>query len=135
MQDIAAWVTQTAWSGAGPADRPAHALACRDGYIVAVSATEDAAQELQELTRGLAREEAVAALMRRGVPAAPVSTVHEMLAQAQTAARGLWFPVTEAGETWSRMPKASERSRVIARQIEARFSPTENEVWGVSDKR
>jgi crotonobetainyl-CoA:carnitine CoA-transferase CaiB-like acyl-CoA transferase len=50
--------------------------------------------------RELTRDEAVAGLAGRGVPAAPVRTVHEMLAEPQTAARELWFDVTEGGETW-----------------------------------
>ncbi len=100
MQDIAAWATQTAWNAVHPADRPACALACRDGYVVALPETEHAAQELAKLTRPLERAEAVAELARLRVQVAPVLTVHEMLAQPHTAARGLWFPVSEDGETW-----------------------------------
>ena len=103
MQDIAAWLTQTAW-GEGMAGRsPASVIACSDGHIVAEIAAGRPAELAREALMGagdLTRDEAVARLARCGVPAAPVRTVHEMLAEPQTAARGLWLNVTDGGETW-----------------------------------
>jgi crotonobetainyl-CoA:carnitine CoA-transferase CaiB-like acyl-CoA transferase len=95
MQDITAWLTQTAWNTHQPCRSPVRVIACRDGHVVA----EGEMQDLQSLA-DLPRREAVARLAGRGVTAAPVLTVHEMLAGPQTAARRLWFPVSDDGETW-----------------------------------
>ncbi len=98
MQDIAAWLTQTAWNTQTPSRPPVRLIACRDGHVVAEGNTEE--------REGLAdqpRCDVVARLAARGVKAAPVLTVHEMLAQPQTVTRQLWFPVSEAGETWPLM--------------------------------
>jgi crotonobetainyl-CoA:carnitine CoA-transferase CaiB-like acyl-CoA transferase len=111
MQDIAAWLTQTVWDAAVPASPPVRAMACRDGYVVGTSETEASAQELQQLTRNLERNEAVARLARLGVQTTPVSTVHEMLAHPQTAARGLWFLASEEGMTWPLLASPLRLSR------------------------
>jgi crotonobetainyl-CoA:carnitine CoA-transferase CaiB-like acyl-CoA transferase len=134
MQDIAAWLTQTVWDAAVPASPPVRAMACRDGYVVGTSETEASAQELQQLTRNLERNEAVARLARLGVQTTPVSTVHEMLAHPQTAARGLWFLASEEGMTWpllasplrlSRPPPAGD-PRFIAATRRFTLSPPES---------
>jgi crotonobetainyl-CoA:carnitine CoA-transferase CaiB-like acyl-CoA transferase len=107
MQDIAAWLTQTAWSMDERGGPPLSVLACRDGHVL-LEATGDELSRLVRESLGshlgaaqdLTRHEATARLARRGVAGAPVLTVHEMLAEPHTAARRLWFPVTEGGETW-----------------------------------
>ena len=101
MQDITAWLTQTAWGEA--AHPPVSLVVCRDGYIVAEIGAGRPAGLAREALMGaldLTRDEAVARLARCGVAAAPVRTVHEMLEEPQTAARELWFNVTHGGETW-----------------------------------
>jgi crotonobetainyl-CoA:carnitine CoA-transferase CaiB-like acyl-CoA transferase len=101
MQDITAWLTQTAWGEA--AHPPVSLVVCRDGHIVAEIGPGRPAGLAREALMGaldLTRDEAVARLARCGVAAAPVRTVHEMLAEPQTSARELWFNVTDGGETW-----------------------------------
>ncbi len=107
MQDITAWLTQTVWDGGEAGRSPVSLIACRDGYIVADMDAERSRELAREAlgpqlaaAKDLTRQEAVARLARCGVAAAPVRTVHEMLAEPQTAARELWFPVTDSGETW-----------------------------------
>ncbi len=95
MQDITAWLTQTAWGEA--AHPPVSLVVCRDGHIVAEIGAGRPAGLAREALMGaldLTRDEAVARLARCGVAAAPVRTVHEMLEEPQTAARELWFNVT-----------------------------------------
>jgi crotonobetainyl-CoA:carnitine CoA-transferase CaiB-like acyl-CoA transferase len=107
MQDITAWLTQTAWGGDAVSRSPVSVIACRDGHIVAEMEAGRSAELAREAlgpqlagARDLTRDEAVARLAHCRVPAAPVRTVHEMLAEPQTAARALWFNVTDGGETW-----------------------------------
>jgi crotonobetainyl-CoA:carnitine CoA-transferase CaiB-like acyl-CoA transferase len=107
MQDITAWLTQTAWGGEEARRTPVSLIACRDGHIVAEIegaksaslAREALGQELAG-ARDLTKDDAVARLERCGVAAAPVRTVHEMLAEPQTVARELWFKVADGRETW-----------------------------------
>jgi len=97
MQDMTAWMTQSAWNGGDPSLSAPTCLSCRDGFVVAepghgVVATTDIASST--------RAEAVVALAQQGVAAAPVLTVHEMVAAPQTRSRDLWFTVTGEGKTW-----------------------------------
>jgi crotonobetainyl-CoA:carnitine CoA-transferase CaiB-like acyl-CoA transferase len=94
MQDIAAWVTQTMWSAREPDGSPASVVACRDGHVLVEGPSD------QPVPQTLTKREAAAHLARTGVRATPVLTVLEMLAEPHTSARGLWFHVTDAGETW-----------------------------------
>jgi crotonobetainyl-CoA:carnitine CoA-transferase CaiB-like acyl-CoA transferase len=105
MQDITAWLTQTAWGKARHS--PVSLIACRDGHVVAEMETARSAELARRAlggepasARDLPRDEAVARLVDCGVRAAPVRSVHEMLAEPQTAARRLWFSTTAGGETW-----------------------------------
>jgi crotonobetainyl-CoA:carnitine CoA-transferase CaiB-like acyl-CoA transferase len=107
MQDITAWLTQTVWGRSAAGRSPVSVIACRDGHIVAeieAGRPSELAREAlgDELARAgnLTRDQAVARLERCDVRAAPVRTVHEMLAEPQTAARELWFSVTDGEETW-----------------------------------
>lgn len=97
MQDITAWLTQAVWNDAGISQ--VSVIACRDGHVLveAPSAAPDAlAREMRHVTK----RDAAAQLARRNMPAAPVLTIHEMLAEPRTSARRLWFHATENGETW-----------------------------------
>jgi crotonobetainyl-CoA:carnitine CoA-transferase CaiB-like acyl-CoA transferase len=107
MQDIAAWLTQTVWNTADPGRSPVRLIQCSDGHIVA----EIDAAKLAQLPRDilgrqpgsstqLSRREAAARLVRSGIPAAPVLTVHEMMAEPHTSSRRLWFRASDNGETW-----------------------------------
>jgi len=107
MQDIAAWLTQMAWDAPAQAAEPLSLLACSDGYVLVEAGSEKADALAHEApggqpcaAAGLTRREAARRLTRLGAPAAPVLTVHEMLAEPHTAARRLWFPVTAGSGTW-----------------------------------
>jgi len=94
MQDIAAWMTQTLWNGAEPVAR-GRVLACSDGAIHV-----EGEGNLPDLS-GLSRAEAVGLAESRGLQAAPVETIAEVVAAPQTAARGLWFEIEDsAGRRW-----------------------------------
>jgi crotonobetainyl-CoA:carnitine CoA-transferase CaiB-like acyl-CoA transferase len=97
MQDITAWLTQTAWNDAGAS--PPCVIACRDGHVLVDGppAPIDAfARDAHHLTK----REVAARLAERNIPAAPVLTVHEMLAEPRTSVRELWFHATENSPTW-----------------------------------
>ena len=94
MQDIAAWTTQTRWNGAEPV-APGRVLPCSDGAIHVEG--EGALPDLAAMTRA----HAVTLAESRGLHAAPIETIAEVVAAPQTAARGLWFEVTDdRGRTW-----------------------------------
>jgi crotonobetainyl-CoA:carnitine CoA-transferase CaiB-like acyl-CoA transferase len=102
MQDIAAWLTEPAWNDT--TDLPALAIAaCRNGFVLA----ECDAHRLDAVKTDhgrsefdMTRDELVASLKASGVCAAPVFSVGEVVAAPQTAARRLWFSVTEEGASW-----------------------------------
>jgi crotonobetainyl-CoA:carnitine CoA-transferase CaiB-like acyl-CoA transferase len=94
MQDIAAWMTQTAWNGAPPVAE-GRVLDCSDGplHVEGTGALPDVAD--------LTRATAAALAESRGLRAAPVLSIAELVALPQTAARGLWFEVSDAlGRRW-----------------------------------
>jgi crotonobetainyl-CoA:carnitine CoA-transferase CaiB-like acyl-CoA transferase len=106
MQDIAAWMTQTAWNSGYSAGVALHLIACEGGYVMAEAETcalgklhDDALSDDLQYSP-LDRNDLVARLTRAGIRAAPVLSVHEMMAQPHTRSRELWFRVTEDGETW-----------------------------------
>jgi crotonobetainyl-CoA:carnitine CoA-transferase CaiB-like acyl-CoA transferase len=102
MQDIAAWLTEPAWNGTK--DLSALSIAaCRDGFVLAqCDADRLAAIKMDDGRSELdsTRDELVCSLTGSGVRAAPVLSVREMVAASQTAARRLWFTVTEDGASW-----------------------------------
>src|ERR1700733_3402439 len=102
MQDVAAWLTEPAWNGTK--DLPALGIvACRDGFVLAqcdadwlaAIKTDDGRPEFD-----MTRDELVSRLRESDVRAAPVLSVREMVTAPQTAARRLWFTVTEDGASW-----------------------------------
>ncbi|MEP9348649.1 CoA transferase [Xanthobacter sp. KR7-225] len=75
MQDVAVFLTQTAWNGA--AQPPHCVIACADGHVVAgadLSTLADAAAT----AAGTTRAALVAALAARGIAAVPVRTLTEI---------------------------------------------------------
>jgi crotonobetainyl-CoA:carnitine CoA-transferase CaiB-like acyl-CoA transferase len=106
MQDITAWVSQAAWNRTGKSEHTS-VLACADGYVACDGIAADLERKLQTAAgrstadlKAMARAEAVALLDTAQVAAAPVQTVPEAIAHAQTDARRLWFTVTEDGDPW-----------------------------------
>jgi crotonobetainyl-CoA:carnitine CoA-transferase CaiB-like acyl-CoA transferase len=102
MQDIAAWLTEPAWNDTR--DLPALAIAaCRDGFVLA-ECDVDWLGTIKTNDSGagfdMTRDELVANLKESNVRAAPVLSVREVVAAPQTAARRLWFTVTEDGAAW-----------------------------------
>jgi crotonobetainyl-CoA:carnitine CoA-transferase CaiB-like acyl-CoA transferase len=82
-------------------------FACADGYVACNAARADVESALKASAEhspahleGLTRADAAALLNAAGVAAAPVQTVPEAIAHAQTGARRLWFAVTEDGDPW-----------------------------------
>lgn len=91
MLDAAAWMTRLDWNGA--ATRAPSVLPCSDGYVAVEAADgSDAA-----IPAGLTRAEAVADLAARGIGAAPVLAVHEVVRDPRVAERGLMVKGREAG--------------------------------------
>lgn len=109
MQDAAAWMTQVAWNGRR-AQAPAPAvIACADGFAVAAGTPADllGTGEVEGAPEALqsrrSRSETVERLAARGVVAAPVLTVLEVIEAPQTAARALWFVARDGEESWPLM--------------------------------
>ncbi len=107
MQDITAWLTQTAWNGEKEAQPRSTLLLCRDGYIVLPELDARFLRVSETPGRGegavkaqASREELAAELSSRGIAAAPVLSVREMIALPQTSERGLWLTVAHEGLTW-----------------------------------
>jgi crotonobetainyl-CoA:carnitine CoA-transferase CaiB-like acyl-CoA transferase len=99
MQDIAAWLTQTHWNGAGEVARGT-LLECSDGFLYAEDVDDPKILEAGARP-GATRAERERALAAVGVRTAPVNTVPEAVAHPQTAARRLWFEFRGPdGETW-----------------------------------
>jgi crotonobetainyl-CoA:carnitine CoA-transferase CaiB-like acyl-CoA transferase len=106
MQDISAWLTQTAWNGE-KALTPSMQR-CRDGYVLAEAQTETivAALKSAEPPRSrdeletLSRDEAAAVLCAAGIASAPVLRVDEAVALPHTIQRGLHYTMHENGADW-----------------------------------
>lgn len=110
MQDIAAWMTQTAWNGRGAAVRQPSVVSCADGYIVVEA---DLPSDVS--TASMTRSVAVAHLQAQGIAASAVLTTPEMLSCPQTAARGLWFQAAGDDFAWPLLDCPMRLSRTPAR--------------------
>ncbi|VCU71621.1 Formyl-coenzyme A transferase [Pigmentiphaga humi] len=110
MQDATAWLTRASWNDAGEPD-PAHAVVgCEDGYLLAESGARLMAEALQacgcarqcgQWRSALPRALLAAFLVNRGIAAAPVLSVAEVVADPRCTARGLLVEGrTGSGETW-----------------------------------
>jgi crotonobetainyl-CoA:carnitine CoA-transferase CaiB-like acyl-CoA transferase len=96
MQDIAAWMTQTAWNGRGSTERHASVHACADGHVIARAE----ALPHDALPAGTTRAAAVDLLRARGISADAVLTTPEMLRLPQIEARRLWFTAPGDEHDW-----------------------------------
>lgn len=95
MQDVSAWLTQTAWNE-GRVRAPA-VLECRDGYVFAEQADIAAADRA---AGALTREELVGELSASGIDAYPVLSLKESSQLPQTLERKIWFYLNNAGLEW-----------------------------------
>jgi crotonobetainyl-CoA:carnitine CoA-transferase CaiB-like acyl-CoA transferase len=98
MQDATAWLTQLSWNGHGLG--VPRALPCADGFVAVdadvVLAPDEAAPAPETM-----RAELLQHLAARGVAAAPVQTIAEVVDHPQTCARQLIAEVQGAGGiTW-----------------------------------
>lgn len=118
MQDICAWLTQTAWGGASAT---VATLLCSDGAIVA-DISPDSTEEFQALTAAMTRTDAVAFFQQRGNRAAPVITVEETVDAPLTKARKLWFSVEAHGTSWPLLANPM-RLNSTAIRVEKPISP------------
>ena len=97
MVDALAWLTHPAWTGAGAALPPATRIATSDGWVVAACA-EAAARSACPEAETLSRDTVAAALARRGIDAAPVLEVDEVLAHPTLRARRSVCAAATGGE-------------------------------------
>ncbi len=95
MQDISAWLTQTAWNSDGKTAAPHSIIAVRDGYVLAEADAVDL-----PMAREMDRVEAAAALSEAGINASPVLSVRESAALPHTLDRRLWASIPEDGAHW-----------------------------------
>ncbi len=95
MQDIALWMTQTAWNGGDEAPPARQVLACAEGYVYA-----EGDGTPPDVT-ALPVDEAVSALAASGFRARPVVGIWEAAEHPLVAARAL-LPMTNnaAGRPW-----------------------------------
>jgi len=94
MADTIAWLTHLAWTGES-AIPPAVRIATRDGWIVAGVECMDTAEHTN--LGAMSRDQAVASLARRGIAAAPVLDVDEVLAHPTIESRGSLYDVEVPG--------------------------------------
>lgn len=101
MQDVSAWLTQTAWND-GHVRAPA-VLEAADGYVFAEAGGDEAQSALSELgadSRTLSRQELADRLGTAGIDACPVLSLKESSQLPQTLERGIWFYLQGAGFEW-----------------------------------
>lgn len=101
MQDVSAWLTQTAWNEARM--RAPAVLKCSDGYVFAETA-EGGGRSPAPMAEGhaetLTRQELVAKLAAAGVSAHPVLSLKESSQLPQTLERKIWFYLSSSGLEW-----------------------------------
>ncbi|MBI3936129.1 MAG: CoA transferase [Betaproteobacteria bacterium] len=99
MQDAAAWLTHVVWNG-GPTGISLTLIRCEDGFVAAEASrgalaslghgiVPDAMDEGVGSVPGTRRRELVDVLVEKGIAAAPVLAVGEVVMHGQTAARRL----------------------------------------------
>ncbi len=102
MQDIAAWVTQTAWNEGAATAATVAVIPCADGHVVAEEGDAGSlAPGERDAMRTLSREAAVAALRERGLGAAAVRTAREVMEAEQTTARRLRLRGEDERGAWN----------------------------------
>jgi crotonobetainyl-CoA:carnitine CoA-transferase CaiB-like acyl-CoA transferase len=98
MQDVVVWLTHTAWRRESRS--PHVVLPCRDGEIAAIgdaATVETCFKEANIDPRIRNRDEVVAALLKAGIPAAPVRTVDEVGRSEQR--QGSFIRMVDAGNS------------------------------------
>ena len=101
MQDVSAWLTQTAWNN-GQVKAPA-VLECEDGYVFAEGSEEvvQAALSIEgREAEALSRQQLADVLSASGIDAHPVVSLKEASQLPQTLERKIWFYLRNAGLEW-----------------------------------
>src|SRR5690606_37313340 len=101
MQDVSAWLTQTAWNG-GRVLPPA-ILKASDGYVFAEADNEAVKTILAEKNvsaEDRTRNELVGLLSKAQIEAYPVLTLREASQLPQTLERKIWFYLNTGGLEW-----------------------------------
>lgn len=101
MQDVSAWLTQTAWNDVHVA-APA-IVSCSDGYVFAEAASDVVGAALNRShfnTETASRDETVSLLRANNVQAFPVRTLREATQLPQTLERKVWFYLKSRGFEW-----------------------------------
>ncbi|CAG1016044.1 MAG: CoA transferase [Rhizobiaceae bacterium] len=111
MQDATVWATSMVWNDtAGPRCR---VVPVADGHILVGEGSGEG--DWREFLGRLTRNEAMQALADKGIQAAPVLTVEEVLGHPHTAARSLLLSVpTPDGERFSVLGCPMRLSRTLA---------------------
>lgn len=99
MQDIAAWITQTAWNGADPVGARLALVPCADGFVL-VETAPPRITELSDLVRTMSKGDAAQFLSGVGIVATAISDVAEVVSAPLTAIRALWRTVAAEGAEW-----------------------------------
>ena len=94
MQDVTAWLTQTAWNSSFNDRIEPAVVKASDGYVLVET------QAVDENFSAMDRPAIVDVLAARGIEAVPIQTVREASNMPQTIARKLWFKITEDGTDW-----------------------------------
>ena len=115
MQDASAWVTQMTLGPGHP--EASRVLQANDGYVVVSARQADTLNDLD--ASAMTRHQLVAHLQARGLRAASVQTVAEVLAHPQTAARDMLVECECPGRTpWTVLnaPMRLQGSRPVVRR-------------------
>jgi crotonobetainyl-CoA:carnitine CoA-transferase CaiB-like acyl-CoA transferase len=106
MQDVSCWVTAPAWNTDPAAIRRPALVRCADGFVMVEHSEAVLAEALQRAGLTLTQLETQARvdtdrqLAGLGLRTAPVHTVAEACAMAQTQARGMWYSMPAEGRDW-----------------------------------
>lgn len=97
MQDVVVWLTHTAWHGAR---RPQVVMACRDGDAAVIgdrAAIDACLKESHIAPASASRSAVVDALLKAGIPAAPIRTIDEVGIDEQR--KGGFVRMVDAGNS------------------------------------
>jgi crotonobetainyl-CoA:carnitine CoA-transferase CaiB-like acyl-CoA transferase len=101
MQDVSAWLTQTAWNE-GKVAAPA-VIRCKDGFVFAEGRDDAISQALAGAggdIEAMSRDDLAGRLSAAGINAHPVLSLSESSRLPQTLERKIWFYLHNEGLDW-----------------------------------
>ena len=145
MLDAASWVTRTRWNSDPNAGREFRVLACLDGHVLvriggdtsAAARWNDAEAGMASLAKSADRQSLVRALEEKGIDAAAVKSVSEVLADPRTRERGIVFEAeARDGSMWNLLKCPIDLSGTPAevRRVPGPLDADRDEIlrdWGV----